>query len=482
MNKIQQLLSTVILIATIGTFSACKKTFDAPPAPGEVNIVANTSIQALKTYHTIPGQYDLITQDVIISGIVTANDKSGNFYKQLFIQDTTGAIQVLVDAYSLYASYPVGRRVYIKCKDLTITDTYSNLVLGYKAIVDGLPSIEGIPGAMVSDHVIGGTLNNPIEPMTVTVDQLGTGLSDKYINALIKLENYEFVTSDTSKTFGDTSSYKSTVNRYISLGCGSSLQTIVRNSGYAQFAAQHLPSGNGSITAIYTIYKSSPTSSTTYKQLIIRDEDDVQFNNGRCGAPPPGTVVLLNEDFESQTANTTFPYLPINITGWTNLPEVGTKTFDAKIYSNNKYAYMSAYGTNLPEVKTWMVTKGMNLDATTTETLTFDTKQDYLLTTAPGGTNVGSTLRVLISNNYSGVGNPWDPSVTWTDISTQATLSPGSTTSNFPSSYTASGAIDLSSFTGTVYIAFKYEGADPTGTTSDKTSSWEVDNVKVLGL
>ena len=72
MNKIKQLLSAVILIAAIGTFSACKKTFDAPPAPGDVNIVANTTIQSLKTYHTIPGVYDLINQDVIISGIVRA--------------------------------------------------------------------------------------------------------------------------------------------------------------------------------------------------------------------------------------------------------------------------------------------------------------------------------------------------------------------------------------------------------------------------
>ena len=143
---------------------------------------------------------------------------------------------------------------------------------------------------------------------------------------------------------------------------------------------------------------------------------------------------------------------------------------------------MSAFGTNLPDVKTWLVTKGINLDATTAETLTFETKQDFLLTTAPGGTNVASALKVLVSTNFTGTGNPWAAGVTWTDITTQATLSPGSTTSNFPSSYTASGSIDLSSYTGTVYIAFRYEGADPSGTATDKTSAWEIDNVRILGL
>jgi hypothetical protein len=322
---------------------------------------------------------------------------------------------------------------------------------------------------MVSDHVIGGSLNNSIEPMTVTVDQLGTGLSDKYINALIKLENYEFISSDTSKTFGDTSSYKSTVNRYISQGCGSSLQTIVRTSGYAQFAAQHLPSGNGSITAIYTIYKSSPTSSTAYKQLIIRDVDDVQFTNGRCGAPPAGTVVLLNEDFETQNATTTAPYNPISITGWNNLPEIGTRTYSAKIYNNNKYAYLSAYGaTNPSQVKTWLVTKGINMDNTTSETLSFSTQQDY-------SSNGSSALKLMISTNYDGTGNPWDAAYTWSDITSQATLCPSST-SNFPG-YTPSGNIDLSSYSGTVYLAFVYDGSDP-----GASSTWEIDNIQILGL
>ncbi len=481
MNKIQHFLAVAILVVTAGTFSSCKKTFDAPPGPGDVNIVANTTIEALKTYHTVPGTFDMINEDVIISGVVTANDESGNFYKQIFIQDSTGSMQVLVNAYSIYTSFPVGRRVYIKCKGLTLSDSYSNMVLGYKAVVDGLPSLEGIPGAILSDHLIGGSLNNPVVPIPVTVADLGTAMNNKYINALVKLSNYEFVNADTSKTYSDTSSYKSTANRLISLGCGSALTLTVRTSGYANFAGIHLPKGNGDITAIYTIYKSSPTSTTTTKQMLIRDTTDVQFNNGRCGAPPPGTVVLLDENFESQTANTAAPYVPITINGWNNMPELGTRTFDARIFSSNKYAYLSAFGSNAAAITTWLVTKGMNLDATTNETFTFDTKQDFYLTVAPGGTPVPSALRVFISNNYTGTGNPWAAGVTWTELTSQATFSPGSTTGNYPSAYTPSGTIDLSTYTGTCYIAFRYEGADPTGTANDRTSSWEIDNVRVLG-
>ena len=141
---------------------------------------------------------------------------------------------------------------------------------------------------------------------------------------------------------------------------------------------------------------------------------------------------------------------------------------------------MSAFGSSLPSVKTWLVTKGVNLNATAVENLSFQTKQDFILTVAPGGTNVESALKVLVSTNYTGTGNPWTNG-TWTDVTSQAILSPGSTTGNFPSSYTNSGNINLSSYSGTIYVAFRYEGADNSGTATDKTSAWEIDNVKIIG-
>ena len=87
-----------------------------------------------------------------------------------------------------------------------------------------------------------------------------------------------------------------------------------------------------------------------------------------------------------------------------------------------------------------------------------------------------------VSTNYTGTGNPWAAGVVWNDMTSQAILSPGSTTSSFPSSFTNSGNISLNAYSGTIYVAFRYEGADPAGTASDKTSAWEVDDIKVTGL
>jgi hypothetical protein len=468
MNKLFKLMTAVMMVLTAVTFSACKKNFDNPPGPADPAIVANTSIAALKAIHTTAGAYNTITTDVIISGVVVADDKSGNLYKQLYIEDATGGLQILLDAVSLYGTYPVGRRIFIKCNGLTITDYNGTMQLGVKATVAGSPSVEGIPGGLIDRYVIGGSLNNPVVPHPVTISQLTTNMQDRYLGSLIELDGFAFTNLNT--TYSDTSAYKSTVNLDIK-NC-SNQTIIVRTSAYANFAAQKVAQGRGKIYAIYTTFGST-------KQLIIRDTADVKFTSPYACALPAGT--LFFEDFESLTTPTSFPYTIIGLPGWNNSAQAASELWTARTFSSNKYAYMSGFGTGAAAVTTWLVTPGIVLTGTT-KTLTFKTIQGFILTTTPGGTNVEAALKVLVSTNYTGTGNPWAAGVTWTDLTSQATLSPGSTTSTFPSSFTNSGNINLNAYTGTIYVAFRYEGADPAGTASDKTSAWEVDDVKVTGL
>ena len=468
MNKILKLMTAVILVATTFTFSACKKNFDNPPGAADPAIVANTSIKSLKATHTTAGAYDVINTDLIISGTVVADDKSGNFYKQLFIQDSTGGLQIQLDANSLYGTFPVGRKVFIKCKGLCISDYNGTMQLGVKATVGGSPSLEGIPANLISQYVIGGSLNNPVVPQMVTLSQLTTNMQDKYLGSLIQLDGFAF--ANLNATYSDTSAYKNTVNLDIK-NC-TNQTVIVRTSAYSNFAAQKVAQGRGTIYAIYTTFGST-------KQLIIRDTADVKFNDPYACALPPGT--LLFEDFENQTTTTTFPYTITTIPGWMNAAQNASELWTSRIFSNNKYAYMSGFGSNQSAVTTWLVTKGVALTGTT-KTLTFRTIQGFILTSTPGGTNVEAALKVLVSTNYTGTGNPWAPGVVWTDLTSQAILSPGSTTSSFPSGFTNSGNINLNSYTGTIYVAFRYEGADPAGTASDKTSAWEVDDIKITGL
>ncbi|RYY44989.1 MAG: hypothetical protein EOO06_17265 [Chitinophagaceae bacterium] len=163
MNKFLKITFVAMLFAGLAMLlNSCKKDFDAPPGPADPAIVANTTIAALKALHQTAGAYDIITSDLVIEGVVVANDRSGNLYKQIFIEDTTGGLQIALDATNLFNTYPVGRKVFIRCKDLCISDYNNTPQLGVKATVAGLPSFEAIPGSLISKYVIGGSINNPV--------------------------------------------------------------------------------------------------------------------------------------------------------------------------------------------------------------------------------------------------------------------------------------------------------------------------------
>lgn len=106
-NKFLLLYSSILLLLiTLFIAISCNKKFDAPPVYIPPDITANTTIAALKAMHT-PANADSIKTDLIIAGVVIANDSSGNFYKQIIIQDSTGGIAVSIDDYNLYTSFPI---------------------------------------------------------------------------------------------------------------------------------------------------------------------------------------------------------------------------------------------------------------------------------------------------------------------------------------------------------------------------------------
>lgn len=462
MNKFFKVSLFAMLLAGFAfALNSCKKDFDQPPVPADPDLVANTTIAALKALHQTASAYDIVANDLVVEGIIVANDQSGNLYKQLVIEDATGGIQLLVEATSLFGSYPVGRKVFIKAKGLCISDYNNTPQLGVKATVAGLPSLEGIPGSLLSQYLIGGSLNHTVTPHPVKYADLDAAASaaakpwlNRYLNTLIQLNGYAF--DNLNDTYSDTSVYKSTVNRTIK-NCPDSGNNsiIIRTSAYANFAGKRVAQGRGAVNAIYTIFN-------TTKQLILRDSNDVQFTNVYECPLPAGT--LLYENFESQTTPGT-----ITVANWFNGPEAGTKLWEGRLFNSNRYAQMSAFSSTENINTGWLVTKGVNLASFTTKTLTFETIAGY---------HNGATLKVLASTNYTGTGNPWAAGVTWTDLSSQATFSPG-LTSGYPSSFTPSGNVSLNSFTGTIYIAFKYEGGDPSGTASDKTTTWQLDNIKI---
>ena len=126
----------VIPIVFASIFISCNKKFDEPPAYVVPNVTADLTISNLKAMH-ITGNLEQITVDKTIGGIVIADDRSGEFYKTIVIQDSTGGISVKLDGYDLYTNYPIGRMIFIKVKGLYLGD-YNKLIQFRQQTIRGI--------------------------------------------------------------------------------------------------------------------------------------------------------------------------------------------------------------------------------------------------------------------------------------------------------------------------------------------------------
>ena len=66
------------------------------------------------------GSHKEITEDVQLKVVVTGNDIGGNLYKQISVQDETGAIIIGINATGLYPYLPVGQELLINLKGLHV--------------------------------------------------------------------------------------------------------------------------------------------------------------------------------------------------------------------------------------------------------------------------------------------------------------------------------------------------------------------------
>ena len=256
-------LFSIFLIAAIFLSGCVKQEFDIPPVDGEEpNIIANTTIADLKALHNA-GEFEKISEDLIIRGIVVADDQSGNFFRSFILQDETAGIEVTVNLTDSYNLYPIGRELFIKCQGLYLADDDGIIQLGeYTYFENGATNLGNIIN--LNQHIIKGKRQQALEPSLKAINQL----TADDINTLIKIEGVEFAPIDKNQTYADAVGRRS-LNRSVQDCNGNSI--TLRSSGFADFAGELTPELGGSIVGIYSVFG-------TTAQLFIRNLDDVQMD------------------------------------------------------------------------------------------------------------------------------------------------------------------------------------------------------------
>lgn len=457
MKKIKnfKILSFLFFLGMIATSCVQDDDYNVPEIiVDEPNVNVNTTITSVKAMYngSNPAKIergDGSTEEMYLEAYVISSDESGNIYKQLFIQDSpenpTAGISISTNATDLYTKFEPGRKIYLRV---------DGLYIGKYA---GLPTIGTREGDEIGrigvddfqDRIFRSQVSTDLVPKVISISE---GNNPALLGTLVKFEDVQFPNGiagvehygNLDNTFG--------VNRSIQDCDGNTI--IMRTSGFSDFKNITLPAGNGSVTAILSVFNSDV-------QLLLRSVDDVQMNGERCGGGEgPGDALPLpfSQNFQEQAAGTGSA---VNISGWTNVNiNGGTRIWEVREFDDNKYAQTSAFSSNENPYETWLVTPGLILPDGSTPTLTFGTKDGF---------NNGNALTVKISTDFTGDVT----AATWSNLN--ATISTGNS-GGYGDSFISSGDVDLSAYAGqVVYIAYQYVGAS-----NGVTTTYQIDNVSVV--
>ena len=184
-SKLILILGVLILF---GVTACLDHDFDEPPIViNELPFSANSDILTLKSKY-VPGAFTTINDDLLIHAIVVADDRSGNFYKKIVVQDSSAGIEILINRTGIYNQFPIGMKVGIKCKGLTI-GAYNNLIqLGLGTYQSGnFTNLAGIEDLIVDQYIFAGPINQTITPRKIAIGSLAT----PHLSTLIQLDNVE---------------------------------------------------------------------------------------------------------------------------------------------------------------------------------------------------------------------------------------------------------------------------------------------------
>lgn len=285
MKKYFSIIRIFILSLTVFVTSCVQDDeYSTPDLQGKCQTLTPTkTIAEVKTAYA--NNTATITDDIIIEGYVSSSDESGNVYKTIYLQDApenpTQGLVVSVDAVSTYTSYPQGSKVYIKLKGLAFGKYGSVLQVGYNNLdpVTNTTTFGRIPEKLVGNHLVRSCAPKvKIVPKVITLSQLATTI-DPLIGALVQVNNAEFPINLLCNIYAPNGT---SVDRQIVDPTRNTPATtrVVRNSGFASFAADQLPSGNGTFIGILSRFNS------TY-QFYINRVSDLNMKGARLDGSTP---------------------------------------------------------------------------------------------------------------------------------------------------------------------------------------------------
>ena len=188
---------SIIIIAALCALVGCKSlkeewqpVFSNPKASAEweefdASGITFSTIKELKSKYVSGGVE--ITDNIWIKGQVVSSDRSGNLYKEVYIQDETGGIDLKLGRGSIYSEFPLGMWVYVDCSGLTLGAYNGMPQLGAEPDNTSINEYETSyidPQAVIDLHVKRGPKADPVMPVEVDEAALKAAISAGFTGEL----------------------------------------------------------------------------------------------------------------------------------------------------------------------------------------------------------------------------------------------------------------------------------------------------------
>ena len=304
MNKFNKISLVLALMGGLFFTQSCVQDDDYSIPPMDCTGLTTTMqlSDLIDSVNLSTGNNNLVyfTENAVVEAYVISSDETGNFFKTISIQDhptnpTTNGIQIEIDANSLYTQYPLGSKIQVQLNGLVAGYDRGVIKLGSTYVQNGETRVGRMPSALATSNVK--KTCESVEPLAPkVVNTIAEALKPENINTLVTIKNVQFANPTEDVTYGDAVGL-TTVNRQLVDRKGKYVD--LRNSGYATFARENLPTKSGEITVVVSIYNSG-------YQLYIRDLNDVKFDQDRF---EPGQAEL-------PTSAAKYPFLGADFNNW----------------------------------------------------------------------------------------------------------------------------------------------------------------------
>lgn len=437
MKKLKLVLTTAVLASLVGCVNG--DDYGTPDLSNDcISIAATKSVQDIATLaNTTVQQYP---DSDYIEAYVTSSDEGGNFYKSISFVSVDGAkgFTMPIDDYNLYTRYEPGRKVTINMKDryYNFDSQISSLEIG--SLFEG--SVGRISGVEYKDAILRSC--DKVDEETLVQHITLSDINDTYLHKLVEFDEVQFANASLGHTYHDEAlSYVGATATNHSVIDASGNSITVRNSAFATFATEEIPSENGKIRGVLTKYNGT-------FQLMLRTLNDVKLTNPRLNP--------AIENFESFASNTAiFP-------NYFNLKVVGTNDWFVGSLNGNKYL-QARKGNSTGATKIFFVMP-YNFDMHTK--VSFKTLYGYMSQTST------PIMKVYYSTNF----NSANPTANLVDITSSFTFS-NHTGTGWASGFTNSGIHTFTGMSGQGHIIFAYDVAATSTTNAETRPGAQIDNI-----